>query len=830
MANPKRVVGLAALLLGGSIALAAGCGNTAFDAANGGSGGGIVGYPGASCDVDGQVGDCGSVEQHYGDYVACSFGTTTCKGGAWSACRGDQISVRSFNGGGLTVRTLGASTGCGASNPCDPNCNQFVDNGLGVLLEGGFSVNAEGGLTISTDAAATPDAAAIANGFVSSPNGLDSCTPNRNVNDATTTCTTANEYANCQQDWHCDQAAGKCVFNNGPGWIDLRCNGYDLTVEPPCDLSGTSYFPICNRGLGTVPGNTPIAINYTNPPTAPNGCTPIAGPPDCTVTVPASGLGAGQCMDAIGCGPPGDKFVVINASANVARLTECSTAAGNACRNNATYGKTVGGGCTSCATTCTTTVSGRVYDPGKNVPLPGVTVFNPTGSLKTLPTGVSCDTCDSVGSPMKSATFSAVDGSFRLPVTPGTNVPVVFQSGRWRRQITVPNVIACQDNVIPNSGATETRLPKTTAEGNIPFTAIVTGSHEAAECLLAKIGVATTEFGNAPTTPSYNGKPIHLFRSTGASGVSTAAPSPDTSLWNNATNMAQYSTVLLPCAGSSGWSHAGGEQTVFNNWLNAGGRAFMNHKSAYTDIMPKPPSTFSNGGAAGFTSTSTWANDNDQQLNFQGHVVGTDARHATFRQWLTDVGAYGGGYISTPAGVIESIAADTSAVPGAEAFEWVKGAANFTINGSQTVTGITTNTWGAHPTGNFNLAYSFDLPVGAATKCGRVSFQGMHVDDTRGTSSGAFPGECSLGPGMTPNELMFEYLLFNLESCAIGDATLSPPPPPRLLPRRSRPFPSRATTTRRAHRAAASSGNVSRGSRSFRRRRRSISRRRRRTT
>ena len=46
------------------------------------------------------------------------------------------------------------------------------------------------------------------------------------------------------------------------------------------------------------------------------------------------------------------------------------------------------------------------------------------------------------------------------------NVPIVFQVGKWRREVTIPTVAACTDT--PLTDANLTRLPRTKTEGTSP--------------------------------------------------------------------------------------------------------------------------------------------------------------------------------------------------------------------------------------------------------------------------------------------------------------------------------------------------------------------------
>src|SRR5262249_34855797 len=124
---------------------------------------------------------------------------------------------------------------------------------------------------------------------------------------------------------------------------------------------------------------------------------------------------------------------------------------------------------------------------------------------------VSCDRCGAPasGAPLVNA-MTGPDGRFTLLNAPsGPNVPLVIQLGRWRRQVVIPNVNACQDNPLP---AELTRLPRNHTEGDIPLMAMVTGKVDTLECVLRKIGVDDTEF----TTPPPSSGRIQFYQANGA--------------------------------------------------------------------------------------------------------------------------------------------------------------------------------------------------------------------------------------------------------------------------------------------------------------------------
>lgn len=448
---------------------------------------------------------------------------------------------------------------------------------------------------------------------------------------------------------------------------------------------------------------------------------------------------------------------------------------------------------------CVTTVSGTVYDPGGNAPLPNIQVYQPTAALITLPTTATCESCTSLLTPYSSLTVTATDGTFTLPVTGTTNVKLVMQTGKWRRQITLAGPLtACQNNPIPipadgGAAAALTRLPKNTTEGDIPLTAVALGKNEPAECLMLKImGGDTSAFGAAPTTPTLPtnaGAPrIQLY--TGSGNSVTGAPN-YSQIYGSQAEINYYDQVIFPCIGGDNPILSSGQQTILSNYGNGGGRIFLNHKSAeYT--------TSNNVADHGFTPWDTLFTYNPSVTSdpasaggANGKVPGASATASQFRTWLSARGAYSGGTACIPNNAANTICTpDPRLMPtfplfdaGTPAFEWVRGATN--------------NDWDASPNGNFNLSYSFDLNDAGVTNtlsadggggngCGRVVVNSMHVDVARAftLTGGSFPSACNNALPMSPNEFMFEYLLFELGACSVAPlaapqtATIGPPPQP----------------------------------------------------
>ena len=106
----------------------------------------------------------------------------------------------------------------------------------------------------------------------------------------------------------------------------------------------------------------------------------------------------------------------------------------------------------------------HVYDPAGKNPIPSRLVFVPTaasGKTRITPGANTCDTCDLPIGSYVTATMSDATGKFTLTGVPtGTQVPVVLQLGKWRREFFVATA-SCQDTVL---AAGKARLPRNRSE------------------------------------------------------------------------------------------------------------------------------------------------------------------------------------------------------------------------------------------------------------------------------------------------------------------------------------------------------------------------------
>lgn len=610
------------------------------------------------------------------------------------------------------------------------------------LTRNNYTVYAAGALLACAGVGCAIGGAPPSPTFKTTATGLSACTPGSNA--VASSCNASNRYTACQQDHRCDLDTQKCVWNGGEGYYDPTVPGVDLTIGAACAATGEEYIPVCNRGSGTVPADTELEVSFFSSKQA-NACN--AGVPACAATVGKGGLGPGKCM-SIKCTIPTNKYAIVSGYPEASGL----------CANNQAFVRTTGtAGCAACVT-CDTRVVGKVYDPSgasptsgaNNLPLAGVTVFQPSGALTKFTDGVACDSCASLDSPSITKSITDASGAFTLyNVTPG-NTRIVVQSGRWRREITVP-VSACVTNQ-PAAGTF--RMPRNQKDGNgnvadIPKIAIVTGNQESLACLMAKIGITHTGTSSemkGRSSPS-NTNRIQIWRD---NGMKTSSPSADegVDLFSQAT-LDEYTAVIMECGGGEGdiRSMSNSKKNAALAYANKGGRLFLNHWSA--EYLVRDTS---------FGSTSTWVSESQINNQPDNHVrvqTGTDAQQL-FYDWLENVGASNNGWMSIAEGRTHSKVPNASTTT-----EWIRGHGNWGPPGIP------------NHAGAYNMSYSFETPIGgtcsAFSGTGRVVVNSMHVSPARG-STGTFPTSCSNNIALTAEEKALVYQLFQLTACQLGGA------------------------------------------------------------
>ncbi len=383
----------------------------------------------------------------------------------------------------------------------------------------------------------------------------------------------------------------------------------------------------------------------------------------------------------------------------------------------------------TCSAGATTSLTGTVYAPNGTDPLPNVQVYIPNAAVPAFTPGVSCPAVGQapLGSPLVGAT-TAVDGTFTIQNVPvGTNIPLVIVSGRWRRQIVIPSTASCANTAVD---PTMSRFPRNQSEGDIPKFAVATGSVDAVECVLRKVGVADTEF----TDPSGAGR-INLYTGSGGPGASIDAATPsETALMASSATLNSYDVLMLPCEGGPyPQDKTAAQYANLIGFANAGGRVYGSHY-AYQWMYQNPP----------FDGVANWAVNQGSYPDGLATVNPAFSASQTLSTWLGDVGAS-----TTPGQIpLSQVKHDMNGVI-APSESWLN------LNSSGTV-----------------MQMVFDTPVGSTgNQCGRVLYNEYHVETPTGART--FPAECATTASMTAQEKLLEYSLFELTNDGSG-ATLTP--------------------------------------------------------
>jgi hypothetical protein len=642
----------------------------------------------------------------------------------------------------------------GSSDGCVPkSCQQQ-----------GFNCGAAGdGCGGSIQCGACPSGQGCGNG------GFNKCGPNSTVGpDGGALCTPTT----CQAlGYNCGYAGDGC---GNP----LDCNGDGGGCAPPAYCGGGG-FNKCggNNGLASDGGvpctpTTCQALNY-NCGYADDGCGNLlncnADGGGCTPPAFCGGGGFNQCGGNSGAGPDGGN---ICKPVTCAQLGYNCGPAGDGCGGQLNCGPTDGGACaapntcggggkpgqcgnSNCTGLCgqqvkcdggaLTTITGRVVAGtlptyGTPDPVPNVLVYVPGSALQPFKPGVQCSTCGAEvsGNPLVSTT-TAFDGTFTLPNVPAsvatgvTQIPVVIQLGRWRREVffQIPQCVT--------TAVGDIRMPRNQSEGNIPLTAISTGSVDAIECVLLKMGVDQAEF----TTQTGGGR-MNIYSGDSGSGVSAGTGTTnEAALMDTGGSFMNYDQILFPCWGAR-YTKTNTELTNLVTYANAGGHFFATHFS-YSWLFQNNP----------FNTTAQWNVDHSQDNGpdpFTVRVPPVNPKGTVFTQWLHLVGALP----NPPTIQISYPRHDVDKVLGASV-DWIDG--KDPIDKSQML---------AH--------YTFDTPVGATNQCGHVIYSDFHVTNSGSNPNINFPTECDGNP-LTAQEKVLEYMIWDLASCVPG-----PPTPPTCTP------------------------------------------------
>ena len=602
---------------------------------------------------------------------------------------------------------------------------------------------------------------------------------------------------------------GTCVKKTASACTTGQCGPF------PDGCGGNYTCPACNKPGESCGGGGTASVCGTPQ------CVPKTQDQACGPKADANHLNCGVVAD--GCGGVVNCWRDLNENYSAA-MTECpdpgrgpTFAKGDSCGGGGTANKCGGGVacvgtyCGKQPTDCGTangghgsTISGKVYAPiGTSLPIHDAIVYVPNQPLADVPTGVTgCDTCvPPSGSPFVQA-HTDTSGSFRLdnvPV-PGGPITLVIQKGRWRKVQTITpnrcgnvNLTTAQGSF----GSTHTDVSGGThiPSNSIPKFAVTTGGADSMQCLLRRIGIADSEFGNPGGTrrvnlyhgASYNSTTATSRYANGFNGFTTNGTRnfpEETTLYGsstgtNTTTLKGYDGIVLTCTGvddKSGSPYANYTDDV-KAFADSGGKLFASHwHHSWLHKGPTPwPSLATFNDNAG--------QDDDEVTEYINTSIPQGANLAA---WLKAAGS------TSPLGRLN-----------------VK-ASRQTVSDIDRTKGTSLITKGQDDTGAVQYS-DFLMPSTAAAnaKCGRFVLSDLHVagfssdrtDNGRSCSSGprsgqgcqtnsdcrpsggshrcddtgndnGFPNNCAVSNTLSDQEKVLAYMLFDLTSCVSTD----PPP------------------------------------------------------
>jgi hypothetical protein len=267
------------------------------------------------------------------------------------------------------------------------------------------------------------------------------------------------------------------------------------------------------------------------------------------------------------------------------------------------------------------------------------------------------------------------------------------------------------------------------------------------------MGIDASEF-DAPGGPGR----VHLYRGVGGSSFAgiVAGDCSGTScpLWDSPASLDAYDLLLLGCEGDANLQtkSAAAFQSM-HDWLLKGGTLFGVHSQ----------DAWLSHGPADLQSLATWVDGGASGAPGPFRINAVFPRALTLRQWGTATGVVDadGGIALAPGDVATSVSAVTG-----PAVAWIFDESTAQLDGST-------------PAGNvkaLSIALPYPIDGGPVPQaCGRATLTDIHPGGAAVISS--VPSGCPAG-GLSAEEKVLEFLLFNEFALRYPICSGCPPPPP----------------------------------------------------
>lgn len=376
----------------------------------------------------------------------------------------------------------------------------------------------------------------------------------------------------------------------------------------------------------------------------------------------------------------------------------------------------------------TTSLSGTVYIPSGALPLPNVTVYIPNDDLDPITDELSCQRCEEMvsGDPLVQGRTDEHGRFFLDDVPAGENIPLVMQTGKWRRQVEISTIEECSDNTVDNDD--KMRLPRNRNEGSIPDIAVTTGGWDALQCLVYAIGVDIDEFTNQPDEGSIT---LYAGATDGTDRFANDVQGGESffsaqNWWDDFDAMAEHDIVLHSC--DYGTYPTNDARQVLQEYADEGGRVFMTdqHRVWLED------------GPSDFQSVADWQGMSSSS-EIHANIDTTFSGGQTMFEWMDHTD----GLTDDDQLVIWDVWNNVGSIDENLATQWIYSGADQ------------------------EHYFSFTTPVGAPEdqECGRVVYSDLHIADGGDSNPyDPFPDGCT-GAALSGQEKALVYLFFDLTSC-----------------------------------------------------------------